>query len=130
FSVNNYGPWQYPEKLIPLMIANAVRSRPLPVYGDGEQIRDWLYVDDHAAALQQLLLHGGVGESYNVGGYDSCSNIDLVHQLCDCLQVLRPPGAGISHYRELITHVPDRPGHDRRYALDASKIYRELGWRP
>jgi dTDP-glucose 4,6-dehydratase len=125
---NNYGPYQFPEKLIPLMISNALEGRPLPVYGDGRNVRDWLYVTDHCAALRRILEAGTPGETYNVGGGAEKSNLDLVHALCDLLDELRPDDAG--GYRRLITFVKDRPGHDRRYAIDASKLARELGWRP
>jgi dTDP-glucose 4,6-dehydratase len=125
---NNYGPYHFPEKLIPLMILNALEGRPLPVYGRGENIRDWLYVDDHAAALMLVARAGVVGESYNVGGRNELRNIDVVHSICDLLDDLRPDPRG--SYRQLITFVEDRPGHDLRYAIDCSKIERELGWRP
>ncbi|RAH36590.1 dTDP-glucose 4,6-dehydratase [Halomonas sp. SL1] len=124
---NNYGPYQFPEKLIPLMILNAVWGLHLPVYGRGEQIRDWLHVDDHARALTIVLKEGLPGSAYNVGGNSERRNIEVVHTLCDLLQELRP---GTRHYRDLIRFVTDRPGHDKRYAIDASKIERELGWRP
>jgi dTDP-glucose 4,6-dehydratase len=124
---NNYGPYQYPEKLIPLSILNALRGRPISVYGDGDQIRDWLYVEDHARALYKVASAGKVGETYNIGGHNEKQNIDVVHTLCDTLQALAPAKI---RYRDLITHVQDRPGHDRRYAIDASKIQRELGWQP
>jgi dTDP-glucose 4,6-dehydratase len=124
---NNYGPLQFPEKLIPLMIVNALAGRPLPVYGDGQQVRDWLYVKDHCAALRAVLERGQVGASYNIGGWNELSNIDLVHALCRLLDDLRPTGQS---YRRLVTHVADRPGHDRRYAIDARKAQRELGWQP
>jgi dTDP-glucose 4,6-dehydratase len=125
---NNYGPYHFPEKLIPLMIVNALAGKPLPVYGDGRQIRDWLYVKDHAAAIREVLARGRVGETYNVGGWNEQPNIDIVKTICALLDELRPDSAG--SYRRLITHVADRPGHDRRYAIDARKIERELGWRP
>jgi dTDP-glucose 4,6-dehydratase len=124
---NNYGPFQFPEKLIPLMIANALEGKPLPVYGDGRQVRDWLYVGDHCEAIRIALARGKPGETYNIGGNAERRNIDVVHALCDTLQALRPREGG---YRALITPVADRPGHDRRYAIDASKIRRELGWSP
>ena len=124
---NNYGPFQFPEKLIPLMIANALEGKPLPVYGDGRQVRDWLYVADHCEAIRVALARGRVGETYNVGGNSEKRNLDVVHTLCDELQRLRPREAG---YRALVKFVTDRPGHDRRYAIDASKIRRELGWTP
>ncbi len=127
---NNYGPCQFPEKLIPHMILNALEGKPLPVYGDGRQIRDWLYVDDHADALWTVLTAGCVGETYNVGGHNEQRNIDVVHLLCDLLERLAPRGAGSNSYRSLITFVEDRPGHDRHYAIDAGKIDRELGWKP
>lgn len=126
---NNYGPYQFPEKLIPLMIVNALAGKPLPVYGDGQQIRDWLYVTDHCAAIRRVLAAGSLGETYNVGGWNEKPNLDIVHAICDLLDELRPRADGKS-YREQITYVTDRPGHDRRYAIDAGKIERELGWRP
>ncbi len=128
---NNYGPCQFPEKLIPLMILNALEGKPLPVYGEGGQVRDWLYVEDHARALYQVATRGEVGETYNIGGHNEKTNLEVVHTICDLLDELRPqhPG-GISSYRELITHVADRPGHDLRYAIDAGKIEQELGWIP
>ena len=125
---NNYGPFHFPEKLIPLMIVNALAGKPLPVYGDGRQVRDWLYVKDHCSAIREVLARGRVGETYNVGGWNEQPNIEIVHAVCTLLDELRPDPAG-SRAR-LITHVADRPGHDRRYAIDASKIERELGWRP
>ena len=125
---NNYGPYHFPEKLIPLMIVNALAGKPLPVYGDGMQVRDWLYVKDHCSAIRTVLARGKVGETYNVGGWNEKPNIEIVHSVCRLLDELRPDPAG-SHAR-LITHVTDRPGHDRRYAIDARKIERELGWRP
>ncbi len=125
---NNYGPYHFPEKLIPLMIVNALAGKPLPVYGDGQQIRDWLYVKDHAAAIREVLARGRVGETYNVGGWNEQPNIDIVKTVCALLDELRPDPAG--SYQRLITYVTDRPGHDRRYAIDARKIERELGWRP
>ena len=124
---NNYGPYQFPEKLIPLMIANALEGKPLPVYGDGQQVRDWLYVADHCDAVRLALARGRPGETYNIGGNSERANIDVVHALCDALQALRPREDG---YRGLVKFVADRPGHDRRYAIDARKIDRELGWRP
>lgn len=128
---NNYGPYHFPEKLIPLMILNALEGKPLPVYGKGDQVRDWLYVEDHARALYKVVTEGKVGETYNIGGHNEKRNIDVVHALCDLLDELSPPStAAITSYRELITHVADRPGHDLRYAIDASKIHRELGWAP
>ena len=125
---NNYGPYQFPEKLIPLMVVNALSGRPLPVYGDGRQVRDWLYVEDHCSAIRRVLERGRIGETYNVGGDNEMFNIDIVHAICDLLDEMRPDNAG--SYRRLITHVADRPGHDRRYAIDARKITSELGWRP
>jgi dTDP-glucose 4,6-dehydratase len=125
---NNYGPYHFPEKLIPLMILNALEGKPLPVYGRGENIRDWLFVEDHAAALMLVADRGVVGQSYNVGGRNEKKNIDVVHTICDILDELRPGPSG--SYRKLITFVDDRPGHDLRYAIDCSKIERELGWRP
>ena len=128
---NNYGPYHFPEKLIPLMILNALEGKPLPVYGQGTQVRDWLFVEDHARALYKVATEGKVGETYNIGGHNEKQNIDVVHTLCDLLEELvpnKPPG--IAQYRDLITHVQDRPGHDLRYAIDASKIQRELGWTP
>ncbi len=125
---NNYGPFHFPEKLIPLMIVNALAAKPLPVYGDGRQIRDWLYVGDHCSAIREVLAHGRLGETYNIGGWNEQANIDIVHIVCKLLDELRPDPAG--PYSRLITYVKDRPGHDRRYAIDARKIERELGWRP
>ncbi|SFW30042.1 dTDP-glucose 4,6-dehydratase [Nitrosovibrio sp. Nv17] len=125
---NNYGPYQFPEKLIPLMIVNALAGKPLPVYGDGRQIRDWLYVGDHCSAIRRVLEAGVPGETYNVGGWNEIPNIDIVRTVCVLLDELRPLARGSC--RELITHVADRPGHDRRYAIDAGRIERELGWRP
>jgi dTDP-glucose 4,6-dehydratase len=128
---NNYGPYHFPEKLIPLIILNALKGKPLPVYGKGDQIRDWLYVEDHARALHLVATQGKVGESYNIGGHNERRNIDVVYAICDILEDLAPnKPAGVTHYRDLITHVADRPGHDKRYAIDASKIHRELGWKP
>ena len=124
---NNYGPFQFPEKLIPLMIANALDARPLPVYGDGRQVRDWLYVGDHCAAVRRVLEAGAPGETYNIGGDAERRNIDVVHAICDALERVRPRAGG---YRTLITYVADRPGHDRRYAMDATKIRTRLGWAP
>lgn len=126
---NNYGPYQFPEKLIPLMIVNALAGKPLPVYGDGRQIRDWLYVEDHCSAIRCVLEAGKVGEVYNIGGWNEKPNIDIVHTVCVLLDEFCPRADGKS-YREQITYVADRPGHDRRYAIDASKIERELGWKP
>lgn len=125
---NNYGPYQFPEKLVALMIVNALAGKPLPVYGDGRQIRDWLYVKDHCCALRRVLEAGTPGETYNIGGWNEKPNIDIVHTVCTLLDALRPLVMG--PYRSLITFVTDRPGHDRRYAIDASKIERELGWKP
>ena len=124
---NNYGPYHVPEKLVPLMILNALEGKPLPVYGKGDQIRDWLYVEDHARALYKAVTEGKVGETYNIGGHNEKQNIEVVHTICDILQELAPAD---TRYRDLITHVQDRPGHDRRYAIDASKIQHELGWQP
>ncbi|MGZ8173677.1 dTDP-glucose 4,6-dehydratase [Methylobacter sp.] len=126
---NNYGPYHFPEKLIPLMIVNALAGKPLPVYGDGQQIRDWLYVGDHCSAIRQVLQAGRVGEVYNVGGWNEKPNIEIVQTICALLDQLQPRADGAS-YREQITYVKDRPGHDRRYAIDARKIERELGWKP
>jgi dTDP-glucose 4,6-dehydratase len=125
---NNYGPRQFPEKLIPLMILNALAQRPLPLYGDGLNRRDWLFVEDHCAALLCVLRDGAVGETYNIGGGTDVSNIQIVQMICDCLDTARPRDSG--RYRQLITYVADRPGHDRRYAVDASRIARQLGWAP
>jgi dTDP-glucose 4,6-dehydratase len=125
---NNYGPYQFPEKLIPLVIANALAGKSLPIYGDGRQVRDWLYVGDHCSALREVLARGRRGETYNVGGWNEQANIDVVGAICSLLDELRPAAAG--SYSRLITHVADRPGHDRRYAIDARKMERELGWRP
>ncbi|MGA1318350.1 MAG: dTDP-glucose 4,6-dehydratase, partial [Rubrivivax sp.] len=125
---NNYGPWHFPEKLIPLMIVNALAGKPLPVYGDGQQVRDWLYVGDHCSAIRAVLARGRVGEVYNVGGWNEKPNLEIVHTICRLLDEMQPDPAG--PYARLITHVKDRPGHDRRYAIDARKIERELGWRP
>ncbi|MDP1996651.1 MAG: dTDP-glucose 4,6-dehydratase [Gallionella sp.] len=146
---NNYGPYHFPEKLIPLIIVNALAGKPLPVYGDGQQIRDWLYVKDHCAAIRCVLAKGRLGEVYNIGGWNEKANLDIVHTVCDILDELRPlsrvsgkweVGSGkppppihdspLTTYRSLITFVADRPGHDRRYAIDARKIERELGWKP
>lgn len=126
---NNYGPYQFPEKLIPLMILNALAGKPLPVYGDGMQIRDWLYVEDHCRAIARVLDQGKPGETYNIGGHNEMANIDIVHSLCALLDEMRPRFDNKS-YAEQITYVTDRPGHDRRYAIDAGKIGRELGWKP
>ncbi|MEP6605619.1 MAG: dTDP-glucose 4,6-dehydratase, partial [Nitrosospira sp.] len=125
---NNYGPYQFPEKLVALMIVNALAGKPLPVYGDGQQIRDWLYVRDHCSAMRRVLEAGVPGETYNIGGWSEKPNIDIVNTICTLLDALRPQIIG--SYWSLITYVTDRPGHDRRYAIDASKIERELGWKP
>ena len=124
---NNYGPYHFPEKLIPLVILNALAGKPLPVYGDGSQIRDWLFVEDHARALILVAQHGKAGETYNIGGHNEKRNIEVVQTICDILQDVAPKEAS---YRDQITYVQDRPGHDRRYAIDASKIEEELGWKP
>ncbi len=124
---NNYGPFHFPEKLIPLVILNAVNGRPLPIYGKGDNIRDWLYVDDHARALRLVLSQGQVGETYNIGGWNEKTNLEVVQAICAILDELLPQGAP---HASLITYVQDRPGHDHRYAIDASKIARELGWKP
>jgi len=126
---NNYGPYHFPEKLIPLMIINALAGKPLPVYGDGMQVRDWLYVMDHCSAIRRVLEAGETGEVYNVGGWNEKPNIEIVHTVCALLDELQPRADG-KNYREQISYVKDRPGHDRRYAIDASKIQRELGWKP
>jgi len=126
---NNYGPRQFPEKLIPLMIHNALRSKPLPVYGDGLQVRDWLHVEDHCRALREILGRGRPGETYNIGGRSERSNLEVVHAICRTLDELRPLANGQPH-ATLVTHVKDRPGHDRRYAIDDRKIAGELGWQP
>jgi dTDP-glucose 4,6-dehydratase len=125
---NNYGPYHFPEKLIPLIIVNALAGKPLPVYGDGMQIRDWLYVKDHCSAIRRVLAAGRLGETYNIGGWNEKPNIEIVKTVCALLDTLRPDQAG--SYSRLITYVKDRPGHDRRYAIDARKVERELGWRP
>jgi len=132
---NNYGAFQYPEKLIPLMILNALDGKPLPIYGDGANVRDWLHVDDHCAGILLVLDQGRAGERYNIGGGNERTNVAIVDRICDALETLRPPATnpalgGRSSYRDLKTFVPDRPGHDRRYAIDARKIRRELGWAP
>jgi len=128
---NNYGPYHFPEKLIPLMILNCLDGKPLPVYGKGNQIRDWLYVDDHARALVLVLEQGTPGETYNIGGHNERQNIEVVNLLCDLLEEMHlEKPAGVAHYKDPITYVADRPGHDIRYAIDASKIERELGWTP
>ena len=126
---NNYGPYHFPEKLIPLMIVNALAGKALPVYGDGQQIRDWLYVKDHCSAIRRVLEAGTTGEVYNVGGWNEKPNLDIVHTVCALLDELRPRTDGAA-YSQQITYVTDRPGHDRRYAIDAGKIERELGWKP
>ena len=128
---NNYGPYHFPEKLIPLIILNALAGKPLPVYGNGAQIRDWLYVEDHARALYRVVTEGAIGETYNIGGHNERKNIDVVKTVCTLLEELVPnKPEGVEHYADLITYVTDRPGHDMRYAIDAAKIERELGWRP
>ena len=126
---NNYGPYHFPEKLIPLVIHNALAGKPLPIYGDGQQIRDWLYVKDHCSAIRSVLEAGRLGETYNVGGWNEKPNLDVVRTLCSILDELSPRADG-KPYKEQITYVTDRPGHDRRYAIDATKIERELGWKP
>lgn len=126
---NNYGPYHFPEKLIPLMIVNALAGKSLPVYGDGQQVRDWLYVKDHCSAIRRVLEAGQLGETYNIGSWNEQPNIDIVHRVCELLDELQPRTNGES-YKTQITHVQDRAGHDRRYAIDARKIERELGWRP
>lgn len=124
---NNYGPYHFPEKLIPLVILNALEGKPLPVYGKGDQIRDWLYVEDHARALYKVVTEGQIGETYNIGGHNEKQNLEVVHTICDLLDELVPKAGS---YRDQITYVTDRPGHDRRYAIDASKISQALGWQP
>jgi dTDP-glucose 4,6-dehydratase len=126
---NNYGPYQFPEKLIPLIIINALTNKPLPVYGDGQQIRDWLYVKDHCDAIRRVLEAGTPGETYNIGGWNEKTNIDIIHTVCSLLDTLSPHVDG-KHYNEQITFVTDRPGHDRRYAINSNKIKRDLGWKP
>lgn len=126
---NNYGPYHFPEKLIPLVIHNALGGKPLPIYGDGQQVRDWLYVKDHCSAIRRVLADGKIGETYNIGGWNEKPNLEVVHTICDLLDELAPREDSAS-YRDQLTFVKDRPGHDRRYAIDASKIERELGWRP
>jgi dTDP-glucose 4,6-dehydratase len=126
---NNYGPFHFPEKLIPLIIHNALAGKPLPIYGDGQQIRDWLFVKDHCSAIRRVLAAGRVGEVYNIGGNNEMANLDVVHHICDLLDSLKPRTDAVS-YRSQITFVKDRPGHDKRYAIDASKISGELGWEP
>lgn len=128
---NNYGPCQFPEKLIPHMILNALQGKALPIYGDGSQVRDWLYVEDHARALVEVLERGAPGETYNIGGWNEARNLDVVHGICDLLEEFEPDKpVGVARYRDLVAFVTDRPGHDRRYAIDAGKIHRELGWKP
>jgi dTDP-glucose 4,6-dehydratase len=126
---NNYGPYHFPEKLIPLCILNALNGKPLPIYGDGKQIRDWLYVKDHCSAIREVLSEGKIGETYNVGGWNEKTNLEVVKTLCSILDELKPKADG-SKYENQITYVKDRPGHDRRYAIDASKLERDLGWKP
>ena len=126
---NNYGPYQFPEKLIPLLIVNALSGKELPVYGDGQQIRDWLYVKDHCSAIRRVLESGQIGEVYNIGGWNEMANLDIVHTVCGLLDEMRPNPTG-KPYAEQIAFVADRPGHDRRYAIDARKMERELGWKP
>ena len=126
---NNYGPYHFPEKLIPLVILNAINDKSLPIYGDGQQVRDWLYVGDHCSAVREVLANGRLGETYNIGGWNEKANIDVVKTICSILDALKPKADGKS-YAEQITFVTDRPGHDRRYAIDASKLNRELGWKP
>lgn len=125
---NNYGPYHFPEKLIPLVIHNALNGKDLPIYGDGSNVRDWLYVEDHCSAIRRVLEAGEIGETYNIGGWNEMSNLEVVNTLCDMLDQQRPKDAG--SYRDQITYVTDRPGHDQRYAIDATKIERELGWKP
>lgn len=129
---NNYGPYHFPEKLIPHIIINALHGKPLPVYGDGQQVRDWLYVEDHARALTEVITRGEIGKTYNIGGHNEQKNLDVVNTICDLLEELAPERkpSGITRFRDLITFVVDRPGHDYRYAIDAGKIKRELGWTP
>ncbi len=128
---NNYGPYQFPEKLVPLVTLNAIEGKPLPIYGKGDQIRDWLYVDDHARALYKAVTEGRVGETYNIGGHNEKTNLEVVKTICAILDELKPDRPnGITRYEQLITHVKDRPGHDRRYAIDADKIKNQLGWVP
>ena len=128
---NNYGPYHFPEKLIPHMILNAIHGEPLPIYGNGEQIRDWLYVDDHARALCKVLQKGKIGETYNIGGHNEKTNIEVVESICIILEELLPKKPdGVKKYNDLIEYVDDRPGHDFRYAIDASKISKDLDWTP
>jgi len=126
---NNYGPYHFPEKLIPLCILNALNGKDLPIYGDGKQVRDWLYVVDHCKGIETVLDKGKIGETYNIGGWNEKTNLEVVHTLCNLLDELKPRDDGKS-YKELITFVMDRPGHDKRYAIDATKISNELGWKP
>ena len=126
---NNYGPYHFPEKLIPLTITNALAGKPLPIYGDGLQVRDWLYVGDHCSGIRRVLEAGTIGETYNIGGWNEQTNISIVQKICALLDERRPRADGTS-YATQITHVKDRPGHDRRYAIDARKIEQQLGWRP
>jgi dTDP-glucose 4,6-dehydratase len=126
---NNYGPYHFPEKLIPLCILNALNGKPLPIYGDGQQVRDWLYVKDHCSAIRRVLDKGRLGETYNVGGWNEKANLDVVKTLCGILDELKPKADG-TKYESQITYVKDRPGHDRRYAIDATKLEKELGWKP
>jgi len=126
---NNYGPYHFPEKLIPLVLLNALAGKPLPIYGDGQQVRDWLYVEDHCRAIARVLEAGRVGETYNIGGWNEKPNLEVVNTLCAVLDELQPRADG-KGYAEQITYVKDRPGHDRRYAIDARKIERDLGWKP
>jgi dTDP-glucose 4,6-dehydratase len=125
---NNYGPYHFPEKLIPLMIHNALKGKDLPIYGNGSHVRDWLYVEDHCSAIRRVLEAGKVGETYNIGGWNEMTNLEVVHTLCDILDQAQPKGSG--RYRDQMIYVQDRPGHDQRYAIDATKIERELGWKP
>jgi dTDP-glucose 4,6-dehydratase len=125
---NNYGPYHFPEKLIPLVIHNALNGKDLPIYGDGSNVRDWLYVGDHCSAIRRVLEAGKIGETYNIGGWNEMSNLEVVNTLCDMLDQQRPKSSG--SYRDQITYVTDRPGHDQRYAIDATKNERELGWKP
>ena len=126
---NNYGPYQFPEKLIPLVILRAIQGKPIPVYGDGQNVRDWLYVEDHCDAIRAVLARGRIGETYNIGGWNEKPNLEIVHAICSTLDELRPSDPSVPH-KQLITFVQDRPGHDRRYAIDARKIERELHWKP
>jgi dTDP-glucose 4,6-dehydratase len=128
---NNYGPYQFPEKLIPLTILNAIRAKPIPIYGNGLNIRDWLHVEDHVRALYKVAMEGRIGETYNIGGFNEKTNLEVVNTICNILEELKPNRPNnIKNYNELITHVTDRQGHDLRYAIDASKILRDLGWVP